>query len=331
MSGQTQRILSELPSGDPALLNRIAWARRWSERRTSTEYALAAREKALDGTGRRSEAEQGLALRTLGWQAMWRGDLKLSMDYCLRAESHLSESEYPEARACLYANLATLHYFRNRLDLATCAIDRGIWLMGEDEASPALAELVMTQAVVQRLAGERARAGISLGRARELAQDEIVPTIDAYTACWLVEDGDSGKAETHAKAALSASQTMVNRVVMPYARATLAVCHAMSGDFVEAVDQINTGLKHAKEDDDLRARCIVLIKSARIARLQKDEDKEFKVLREAAEIAREQDFAMWRKQIALMRAELFEARGNYKAAVEQHKLAWALQKETRVR
>ena len=69
MAATSNRLHSELPSGDPALLNRIAWSRRWSERQASVDYALAARRKALDGVGRRSRAEQGFALRTLGWQA----------------------------------------------------------------------------------------------------------------------------------------------------------------------------------------------------------------------------------------------------------------------
>ena len=331
MSAETKRVLSELPSGDPALLNRIAWSRRWSERQTSVEYALAARKKALDGRGRRSDAEQGLALRTLAWQAMWRGDIKLSMDYCLRAESYLPENEFPEARAHIYANLATVHYFRNRLDLATCAIERGIWLMQQFEDSPVIAELVLTQATVQRLAGERARSGISLGRARELAREEVLAAVESRTACWLCEDGDAEKSIAHAEAALAASHEHSNRVLVPYTRATLAACRGTLGDCIEAQDQINTGLKIADEDVDLRARCNLLIKGAKVARMQENIEKEAKYLREAADIAKANSFLMWRKQIAIARAGVFEAKGEYKAAVDQHKLAWSLQTETRVK
>ena len=109
MSVIRQRVYSELPSGDPALLNRIAWARRWSERDTSVQYAEEARKKAVDGSGKRSRTQHGHALRTLGWQAVWRGELDEAMDFCLRAESFLPESTFKEVRASIYSVLAVVY------------------------------------------------------------------------------------------------------------------------------------------------------------------------------------------------------------------------------
>jgi len=188
MSAETGRKLSDLPSGDPALLNRISWARRWNDRQASVEYALAARRKALDGKGRRSRAEQGFSLRTLGWHALWRGDLKLSMDYCLRAETYLPETEFALARAGIYSLIAKVHYNRNRFDLATCSVERGQWLVQEIDNDPAtVADLMLTQAAIQRQSGERARAGITLGRAREVSSGELHWLISApQIYCWMM-------------------------------------------------------------------------------------------------------------------------------------------------
>ncbi|CAN0566128.1 unnamed protein product, partial [Ectocarpus sp. 12 AP-2014] len=118
------RVKSELPGGDPALMNRIAWARRWTDRTTSTEYAISALQTAKGGQGRRSRKEQGYAMRTLAWHARWRGEFDASFEYSLKAESFLSEAENPVTRASVYATLGMVQFVRSRLDLGMCAIDR---------------------------------------------------------------------------------------------------------------------------------------------------------------------------------------------------------------
>ena len=251
MAATSNRLHSELPSGDPALLNRIAWSRRWSERQASVDYALAARRKALDGVGRRSRAEQGFALRTLGWQALWRGDLTLSMDYCLQAEALLPELEFIQERAGIYSNLAIIHYLRNRFDLAMCAVERGLWLLqDESEDTTTLADLMITQANIQRLSGERARAGITLGRARELASGEHVAVVDIATASLLIEDGDAEKALEYAEAAVNAILTARDPVTLPYGRSILADCHTQLGNSLAAVEQITLGMAELDREDE---------------------------------------------------------------------------------
>ena len=62
-----------------------------------------------------------------------------------------------------------------------------------------------------------------------------------------------------------------------------------------------------------------------------DTDEALRLLRDAAVHAKSTGFAFERKRVALQLAALFEDTGNYKLAVDQHKLAWRLQSETRVR
>ena len=330
MSAETGRKLSDLPSGDPALLNRISWARRWNDRKASIDYALAARRKALDGEGRRSRAEQGFSLRTLGWHALWRGDLKLAMDYCLRAETYLPESEFALARAAIYSLIAKIHYNRNRFDLAKCSVDRGQWLVQEVTHDPAtVADLMLTQAAIQRQSGERARAGITLGRAREVSSGENAALVDICTASLLLDDGDAVQARDHAAAALSYCEETDCQVITPFARSILAGCYSARGMHLDAYDQISTGLNELNDDDHL-ARCSLLRRQAAHHLYKGEQEEALGVLNQAARIAEDQTYGLLHKQIALTLADKLEEIGDFRGAVKQHKIAWKLQSEMRV-
>lgn len=331
MSAQVHSILPNLPGGDPALLNRIAWARRWTDRAISTEFAEVARKTAKKETDCRGRAELGLALRTLGWQAMWRGELKLAMENSLKAETCLPESEHPETRAGLYFILATVHRQRNRLDLANSAVERGLWLLSDKDDVPELADLYMARAAIQRQAGEFARAGITLSRARDLASAEQAMAVEIFTANWIRDDGDIEKALRHALTGLEAAHSTNNRLILPYAKAICAGCFTDFGDHAEAAEHIEEGLRIADEGGDSCARCILLIECATLERSKGNVRAQIQYLKEASDLAKTQEFFKWRKEIALTQAKAYEVTGNYKAALEQHNIAWRLQNETRMR
>lgn len=334
MADRIQRIRSELPSGDPALLNRVAWSRRWSDRAISVDHAESARKTALDGSGKRSRVQQGLALRTLAWHARWRGDLDKAMGHCLNAETFLPEREHAEPRAVLYAILGSIHFARNRFDLANCSVDRGFWLMRdtpEAEAPEAATELLLTRATIQRHSGERARAGITLGRAQELANSETGPCIAYCTAAWLLSDRDSQAALGRAEPALKSAREFGNRLIQPYLMTLVGRCTAEQGRPDTAIALFEEALKLADEDGDRRARTQALRDFARLDLMRGDEASALQRLTEAANIAKQQDHAFERKRLALLLAEVYERMGKYRQAVDQHKLAWRLQNDTRTR
>ena len=74
MSLSNGAFSERLQSGDPALLNRMAWSARWSDRAKSCQYASRALEVAEGCQNKRSRIARGLAFRTLSWQAKWRGN-----------------------------------------------------------------------------------------------------------------------------------------------------------------------------------------------------------------------------------------------------------------
>jgi tetratricopeptide (TPR) repeat protein len=328
----TTRIRSELPGGDPALLNRLAWTRRWIDRDASVQNATTARRAAKIGAGERSRIHQGLALRTLAWHARWLGNLDETMGLCLSAETYLTESEFPGPRAVLYALLGSVHFARNRVDLANCAIDRGFWLMREHkdaDIASAMTELLLTKATIQRYAGERARAGITLGRAQELAPAEEKPVVEYCTAGWLLDDRDAEAAQARIDNAFDLVASQGNTVLLPYLHTLMGHCSFQMGRIDEATESLQTGMAMAQARGDKRLRCFTHRHLAKLELARDDLEAAETHLAKAAKLAQAQGHNFERKRVALARASLFEGQGKYKKAVAQHNLAWRLQNETR--
>lgn len=332
MSVHRQVATSELTGGDPALLNRIAWERRWSCRKTSQEYARSALESASKGVGERSTSGQGLARRTLAWQAKWRGDFDGSMSDCLAVESLLTEADFPRERADVYSIMGVIHYSRNRLDLANCAVDRGFYLLNSrelDEDIPTLIDLLTTRASIQRYSGEKARAGITLGRAFELAEGAETARVCHNIARWLLADEDYAKAHDHAEQALDAAVNFKNRVIMPYGYEVAGACQAAMDQTDRAAVYFKQGLEVAREDGDRRAQCQLIEQYARMELRLGHIAEARDLFDKGAKIARDMGYSLWQKIFALGLADVHEKLGNLQVALEQHKFAWRLQKNAR--
>lgn len=332
MTKTTSRVKSELPSGDPALINRIAWARRWTDRDTSTEYAINALETAKNGQGRRSRKEQGYALRTLAWHARWRGEFDACLEYSLRAESFLSETEHPATRASIYSSLGMVHFVRSRLDLALSAVDRGLWLVQDlldDDTSSVRTNLYVVRAMIQQQNGDRARAGTTLSRARECAGPEDLPLVEQVTANWLLRHNEIDRALEASLTAQSQAEDAENRIILPYIHAVTGVCYTRKKDVIEAISHFNAGRELAEADQDLRALCYLHLCRAQLELTRGETEAARPLLQEASKIAKKQNLPLMRKEVALALADTFEKLGQYKACVDQHKLAWRLEREGR--
>lgn len=333
MENHRQRVRSELPSGDPTLLNKLAWSRRWTDRLASADFAKTARQAAARGTGRRSRVQHGMALTTLAWHSKWSGALDASMGYCLSAETYLPEREHAEVRARIYAILASTHFARNRYDLANCALERGFWLLRDIpdvQVEEAMVDLLLTRAILQRHSGERARAGITLGRAQELSNEDMRPGVEYCTATWLLADGDADAARIRAVTALENARAHANRLILPYLYCLLGGCDIKLSRSEEAMHSLEVGLKIATEDKDDRVRCFILRNLAQLAADLGALDEAKTHLESAARLAKSLNHSFERKRIALQLADLFEKSKDYRRAVQQHNIAWRLQNETRI-
>ena len=333
MTKASSRVKSELPGGDPALMNRIAWARRWTDRDASTEYAINALQTAKDGKGRRSRKEQGYAMRTLAWHAMWRGQFDASLEYSLKAEGFLSETEHPVTRAWIYAGLGMVHFVRCRLDLGISAVERGLWLvrdLPDDRTAAVQTNLYVVRAMIQQQGGERARAGMTLSRARELAGPEDLPMVEQVTANWLLRHNEVDRALEFALKAYANANEVENQMILPYVHAVAGSCYAQLKNTIEALSHFNDGTQLAEKDQDQRAACYLHLSRARFELARGETVAARDLLLTGAAIAKRQNLPLMRKETALALADTFEALGQYKASVDQHKLAWRLEREGRI-
>ncbi|MEO9823364.1 MAG: hypothetical protein ABJF50_02980 [Paracoccaceae bacterium] len=333
MTKATGRVKSELPGGDPALMNRIAWARRWTDRDASTEYAINALQTAKDGQGRRSRKEQGYAMRTLAWHARWRGEFDAALEYSLKAESFLSETEHPVTRAWIYASLGMVHFVRSRLDLGMAAVDRGLWLvrdLSDEHTTAAQTNLYVVRSMIQQQGGERARAGMTLSRARELAGAEDLPLVEQITANWLLRHKEVERALEFALQALGHAKDAENKIIQPYIHAVAGSCFARQKNTIEALSHFNDGTKLAEEDQDQRALCYLNLSRAQFELARGETETARDLLLAGAAIAKRQNLPLMRKETALVLADTFEMLGQFKASVDQHKLAWRLEREGRI-
>lgn len=155
--------------------------------------------------------------------------------------------------------------------------------------------------------------------------------VDYFTAAWFLADGEAEAAQDRALEALEFAGALGNRLILPYLHSVLGGCDAKLGRADAAIENFKLGLSIAASDGDKNAQCFLLRGYARMENDCGNADEAMRLLRTAADAAKAQGFAFEQKRVALDLAEVLEKQGEYKLAVDQHKLAWRLQSETRVR
>ena len=150
-------------------------------------------------------------------------------------------------------------------------------------------------------------------------------------AQWLLDDDDVEAARERAEAALAEAQTQGNIVLEPYLHSVMGGCAARESRPDMALDHFKTGMTLALDGKDNRALCYLLSRQAALEANLGNDDEAVKLFKEAAVLAKAKKFAIAQKSIALELANLFERMGKYKQSVDQHKLAWRLQNESRMR
>ena len=324
-----QALMTSPPSGDPALLNRVAWKCRWASRDKSDAYAKAALRTIGSRPPPHLKSAFGYALLTLAWQAKWRGEFDKAMRRALDAESYLPEAKHPEARAHIYSILGVLHYSRNRLDLAASSVERGLGLVDPDEHTEAYIDLLTTKATVQRYRGDRSRSGLTLGRARDLATRAELARVEHNVARGLMADDAADKGLKHAQVALALCQEHDNRVVLPYAQEVIGACFVVVEDFEKAEAAFSNGLDLAIEDNDFRAQCQIIHRHASLEYARKDLERARDLNRFGAQIAKEMNYHLWGRDFAFALATIYEELGDLRQAVDAHKCAWRFERQRR--
>ena len=327
--GMTNSAETAQTTGDPALMNAVAWSIRWQDRCRSTEYAEAARAMSAGNTSLRVRANLGRAVLTLAWQAKWRGAFDDALSLALETERHISEADYPDERAHNYSILGVVHYSRGRLDLASSSTDRGLLLADVTRDAPAFIDLLSTRASILRHRGDSGRAGLVLSRAEEVAEGPDEARIQHNIARWLLEDGEVDKATERAERSIDLADRHKCRVIAPYANEVHGAALSRRREFDAAEQAFATGLAIAEEDRDVRAQCQILRVFGAMEDARGNSDAALALSERGARIAARMGYLLWQQRFARDCALLHERRGDLKAALEAHKLAWTLSDKRR--
>ncbi len=318
-----------LPRGDPALLNSVAWRSRWASRHKSETYARAALKQIGDNPTAALAAARGYALVTLAWQAKWRGDFDTSLTLGLEAETLLPERDHADARAHTYSILAVLYYSRNRLDLASSAVERGMRIAEPDLHREAYVDLLATKASIERFKGSRSRAGLTLGRARDMAQGADLARIEHNIARWMRDDNAAAKGIKHSEIAIDLCARHANRVVLPYAHEILGACLVAQKDYDRAERAFSAGLDIAIADRDFRAQCQIIQHHAALEHARRNLERARDLNLYGAEIAAQMQYPLWERDFALALAQVYEELGDLQCSLSAHKRAWRFEKTRR--
>jgi tetratricopeptide (TPR) repeat protein len=239
----------------------------------------------------------------------------------------MTEAENPVARADIYSILGVVYYSRNRMDLANCAVERGLKIVGEkitEANSDTMIDLMTTRATIQRYNGENARAGISLSKAAELAKGRELARVKQEVARFLLGDHDPKGALTYAEESLELAISQDNRVILPYAHELVGGCHSRLGSHDAAIHHFTQGEQVAKEDADRRAECQILHERGLLEAGRGNLEDSLALYRRAVKIAGEIAYPLWQQALYLDLARVYEELGDLKKALEQHKLAWKI-------
>jgi tetratricopeptide (TPR) repeat protein len=317
-------MTEDKPAGDPALLNRIAWESRWACRSKSRRYAEAALQMSLAKTGKPNR-QRGYARVTLAFQAKWRGDFDEGMTQVLDAETHLPEADHPEERAQAYSIIGVIHYSRNRLDLAECAVDRGFRLVTPESGRAAFVDLLTTKATIQRYSGDRTRSGLTIARAHQLAEGADLARVEHNLARWMLSDDTPESAIRHAETSVELADSFRNILIKPYAYEVLGAGHSALGHFQRAEECFTMGLDIAIRDEDTRAQCQIIQRHGDLERAKGDLDRARDLYGYGREVAKKMAYPLWEVIFSRALADVYERLGDLKGALAEHKRAWQIE------
>ena len=312
--------------GEVRILNRRAWTARWKDRTLSGDTARQVIGRCSSRDDPDAEVEAGLALRTLAWQATWRGDFEEATTHALAAERRLDERRFPVERGDVYSILGIIHCSRCRNDLAESAVERGLEILprGNDKAIGSYIDLLIAKATIQRHKGQLAKSNVTLGAALQMAERGELARVENNAARCILADNKPAAALEHAVRAADLAEEFENKVVQPYTAEVLADCLWRLGKYEEAESSFATGLKLALRERDRRAQCQLLQRKGLMEMARGNNRQALDLFRQSAILAERMVYGLWYKELALNMATAHEMMGNLASALSAHKLAWRI-------
>lgn len=312
---------------DPTFLNHHAWSLRWTDRSRSIEMAEAVLQHSrAKGPERAKGARRrnGLALRTLCWHALWRGDYDAAEDLAHRALARLRGEGAESAIADTYTALAALHNFRGRRDLARDFIEMSFRSLSKQDNLTSRVSLLVTQAVVELFARRIDVAQKAMQSAEKLAEGPQIALVEYCMARALSMDDRPGEALEFGFRALELAKEHGNRVVLPLTHEVVA----SSLIDLDRVDQgelfLKSGMDLALEENDRRAEAQLLFQFLRVALLKGSTDSALKLAQKGVGLTQKMGHYTWHMRFLKKLATLQEDLGQTAEALNSLKSILAL-------
>lgn len=300
---------------------------RWRDRRASESYAARA---LLDaGSSERGYLEAGRALRTLAWQAKWRGDLTKSLNYCDRALDFLEKSGGWVERSEVYSILGVIHIGHMRMDLAENAVRAGYACLEHRDCIDARVDLMTTDAFVHIHQNRVERGFQTLEQAEKMAEGMQISRLPQNFARLLMYCGDHAEAEAYSLRGIEICKKAGNWVVLPYMHEILGNALTERSDWSAAKQVFRAGIEAAHADEDLRAKCQLFQRMGHLLLKTGAYDEARDALRYAARIAQVLGYHLVEARVQRELAEAYEAMGDIHAALAAMKAVDRIERSRR--
>lgn len=284
------------------------------------DFSRAAGKARAVGARRRN----GLAMRTLAWQARWRGDFDAAESFAHRAMARLKDEGAEPAMADVLATLSIVHCARGRRDLARECADDGFRQLSVQPNTATRIDLLIARAIVERCARRMEAAQDTLREAMALSSGPELARTEQSVARSLLHENLPSQALEHARTAVSLAREHGNRVILPYALEVLAAAMVELGRFDRAATVLHQGEIIAAEEQDPRAECQLLYHKARLTQRQGDPDAALALAGKGLDCAAGMGFSLLQKMFLECAAQLQEDQGQTVAALDTLKRLIAL-------
>jgi tetratricopeptide (TPR) repeat protein len=297
------------------------------------ERSQALAEQVLDITDPHQATAQKLprasALRTLAWQAKWRGDFENSASYCLQAKQRVDPNAARGILVDVYSLLGVIHYSSGRRDFAGRMVHRGLSLLDDSVPAEAHVDIYVTRSTILRYRGRIEEARQALEIAWDYASGAEKARVEHNIARAHSHDGAAAKALEHAEIAVKLGRRYNSRVILPYALEVLGTALIKQDTPAEALPYLEEGLALARSEGDRRACCQLLKESGHAHRLLGQTGTALAHLTEGRAIAQEMGYPLWLKAFSETLGGLYEDTGDFEKAATAYKEVVALQNAVR--
>jgi tetratricopeptide (TPR) repeat protein len=325
-------VLRSFGGSEPTFLNHHAWSVRWQDRARSHAMAQAVLDfSRVAGSARAvgSRRRNGLAMRTLAWQALWRGDFENAESLAHRALARLKGEGAESAMADVLSTLAFIQCARGRRDLARECIAQGFECLVQQPNEASRIDLLIGLATVERHTKRMRAAQDKIGEAIAIATGSDLARAEQSVARALLQEDLPREALEHAVEAVDLARQHRSRVVLPYALEVKAGALIELDRFDDAASALEEATAMSDEDGDRRLDCHITYRSLVLNRKQGDRETATTLAYRGQEIAGSIGYQVLEKKFLDQAARLDEELGRTGAALSALKRLIALRESER--